>query len=303
MSFHHIPVLLEEVVAAMQPADGEVYVDCTLGGGGHSEALLSAAACTVIGLDRDPAALEAAGARLARFGARFVPVRARFSELSGVLGRLGIPAVDGVLADIGVSSPQLDEAERGFSFSRSGPLDMRMDPSASLTAAEVVNAWPEAELVRILRDFGEEPKARRVARAIVEGRPHTDTLGLANVVASALGFVKGKHPATRTFQAIRLAVNDELSELAALLPAAVEHLRPGGRLVIISFHSLEDRLVKRFFHQESGRDAPRDPYGERVGSFRLAPPPPSQTAPENDPNPRARSARLRSAVRLPWTAP
>jgi 16S rRNA (cytosine1402-N4)-methyltransferase len=303
-AFEHESVLLRETVAALRPAAGELFVDCTLGGGGHSEALLEAADCTVVGLDRDPNALAAASERLARFGKRFRAVRARFSELGDVLDRLGLDLVDGVLADLGVSSPQLDQPERGFSFRAGGPIDMRMDPDAPVSAADLVNSWDEASLADVIFQYGEERQSRRIARAIVEGRPWTDTKALADAIAKAVGGRKGDriHPATKTFQALRIAVNDELGEIQRLLPIAIERLRPGGRLAIISFHSLEDRIVKQTLAREAGRGVERDPYGHPLVPPRLTalsdvPPAPS------DPNPRARSARLRSATRLPWNAP
>lgn len=303
--FHHIPVLRDEVLAALAPQDGEVFVDCTLGGGGHSEALLRAADCRVIGLDRDPAALAAASSRLAAFSERFTAVRTSFSGLPRVLSELGLAEVHGVLADLGVSSPQLDTPERGFSFRLQGPIDMRMDPDQALSALDIVNTFREEEIAELILRYGEERRARRVARAITAGRPWADTVALAEVVAKAVGTPRGGsriHPATRTFQALRIAVNDELGELERLLPAAVDALAPGGRLALISFHSLEDRLVKRFLYRLSGRTGPKDPYGDPLHPPRLAPLPKSVTSSPDDPNPRARSARLRSAVRLPWTA-
>jgi len=290
------------VVAALRPADGEVFVDCTVGGGGHSESLLEAADCRVVGLDCDPSAIAASRERLQRFGERFTASRARFSELAEVLERTGLDLVDGVLADLGVSSPQLDDPARGFSFSRSGPIDMRMDPDGPVSAADLVNHWSEEALADVIHQFGEERRARRVARAIVAGRPWSDTRALAEAVALAVGRGKGRiHPATRTFQALRMAVNDELGELRALLPVAVDRLRPGGRLAVVSFHSLEDRIVKQFIAREAGRTAERDPWGNPIGPVRLAARPPV-IPPPDDPNPRARSARLRAAVRLPWNA-
>lgn len=303
--FHHIPVLLHEVIAAIAPADDEVYVDCTLGGGGHTEALLEAADCRVIGLDRDPVALASAGERLQPFGKRFTPMRSAFSELPRVLEQLGLAEVHGVLADLGVSSPQLDTPERGFSFRLQGPIDMRMDPDQELSALDIVNTYEVGDIARLVSRYGEERRARRVARVIVEGRPWSDTLALAEAVGKAVGTPKGGsriHPATRTFQALRIAVNDELGELERLLPSAVEALAPGGRLALISFHSLEDRIVKQFLYRESGRTGPKDPYGDPLETPRLASLPKSVTSSPDDPNPRARSARLRSAVRLPWTA-
>jgi 16S rRNA (cytosine1402-N4)-methyltransferase len=303
----HIPVLRDEVVAALAPRDGEVFVDCTLGMGGHTEALLQAADCTVIGVDRDPAALQIAQSRLSAFGARFRPVHGSFGDLAEILAehgawgvdREGGSGVDGILADLGVSSLQLDTPGRGFSFRAAGPLDMRMDTSAGQRAADLLNHWDESQLGTCIASLGEERHARRVARLIVQGRPWSDTLVLAEAIAAAIpgGRASRIHPATRTFQAIRIAVNDELGQLERLLPVAVEHLLPGGRLAIISFHSLEDRIVKRFCARESGRDAERDPYGNPVGTPRLARLA-SITPSPDDPNPRSRSARLRTAVRL-----
>jgi 16S rRNA (cytosine1402-N4)-methyltransferase len=299
--FHHQPVLLRELVRAIAPADGEVVVDCTVGGGGHAGAVLAAADCRVIGIDRDPEALAAAAAALSAFGDRFVPVRARFSELDRVLDDLGLDRVAAIYADIGVSSHQLDTPSRGFSFRTPGPLDMRMDPDAELSAARIVNEWGEAELTDLLRTFGEERKAGRVAARIVSGRPWLDTAQLAAAVAQVVGGSSRIHPATRTFQALRIAVNDELGELTRWLPVALSRLEVGGRLAVITFHSLEDRIVKRFLSAEAGKDRPRDPFGNPVGpvTVRLA----RDVAPaSDDPNPRARSARLRVATRLPREA-
>jgi 16S rRNA (cytosine1402-N4)-methyltransferase len=303
VSFEHLTVLRDESVAALAPAAGETFVDCTLGGGGHTEALLEAAECRVIGLDRDPAALSAARERLARFGDRFEAVHTDFAGLSRVLAERGLSQVDGVLADLGVSSPQLDEAERGFSFRMAGPVDMRMDPTSGITAAELLATVDEAELVRILRDYGEERHARRVARALLQDQPFTDTVALAECVARVVGRGKGRiHPATRTFQALRIAVNGELDQLESLLQQAHDHLAPGGRLAFITFHSLEDRLVKQFLHRAAGRGLPRDAYGNPIGDVTLQLARPLTPSPD-DPNPRARSSRLRSAQRLPWNAP
>ncbi|MFK7927174.1 MAG: 16S rRNA (cytosine(1402)-N(4))-methyltransferase RsmH [Myxococcota bacterium] len=303
--FHHIPVMKDEVLQAMLPQNGDVFVDCTLGGGGHSEAFLQAADCSVIGLDRDPTALAAATARLAPFGDRFQAVRTPFSGLSGVLEQLGLAEVHGVFADLGVSSPQLDTPERGFSFRLQGPIDMRMDPDQELSALDIVNTFTEVEIANLIFGYGEERRSRRVARAILAGRPWTDTVSLAEVVAKAVGpSRKGSkiHPATRTFQALRIAVNDELGELERLLPSALDRLASGGRLGILSFHSLEDRIVKQFFAFEAGKTSPRDGYGHPLHPPRLAPlPKPVKPSPQ-DPNPRARSARLRYAVRQSWTA-
>jgi 16S rRNA (cytosine1402-N4)-methyltransferase len=304
MVLEHTPVLLAEVVAALAPRAGELFVDCTLGRGGHAEALLEAADCRVIGLDRDPAAIAATRARLARFGDRLRAVHAPFSSLSAVLDDLGEPRVDGLLADLGVSSPQLDDPARGFSFRDSGPVDMRMDPTSSPSAADLVNEWDESELARVVFRYGEEKRSRAVARALVAGRPWTDTAALAAAVAKAVGGRPTRiHPATRTFQALRIAVNDELGELERLLPVAIERLAPGGRLAIISFHSLEDRIVKRFLAAESGRTGERDPWGDPVVSPRVLAQAKAVRPPSDDPNPRARSARLRTASRLAAPVP
>ncbi|MCB9679793.1 MAG: 16S rRNA (cytosine(1402)-N(4))-methyltransferase RsmH [Alphaproteobacteria bacterium] len=301
--YAHETVMLEECVEALQPRDGGVYVDCTLGGGGHTERILAAADCRVIGLDRDPAALAAAAARIG--SDRLVPVHARFSEIGEVLARLGIDAVDGILADLGVSSHQLDTADRGFSFRFSGPIDMRMDPTSGSPASVLVNELSESELADLIFHFGEDRLARRIAKTIVTGRPWSDTLVLANAISAAVPppARRGRiHPATRTFQALRIAVNEELVELQALLDASVGTLKPGGRVAILSFHSLEDRMVKQFFADRSGKTAPRDPWGNPVGPVHLKVLPPRTPSPEDD-NPRARSARLRVAERLPWNAP
>ncbi len=305
MTFVHATVLRDEAVAALRPAAGEVHVDCTLGGGGHAEALLERADCRVIGLDRDSNAIAASTARLARFGDRFTAVRAKFSDLGKVLDDLGITLVDGILADLGVSSPQIDTAARGFSFRNSGPIDMRMDPDAPLSAAHLVNEAAEEDLANAIWRYGEERRSRAVARAIVEGRPWSDTTALAEVIAKVVGKREAHriHPATRTFQGLRIATNDELGELDALLAQAPDRLVPGGRLAIITFHSLEDRAVKQALQRLSGRgDTERDAYGDPVVPARMTPPS-SVTPPEDDPNPRARSARLRTATRLPCPTP
>ena len=298
----HETVLKAEAVAALAPADGEVHVDCTLGMGGHAEALLSAARCRVIGLDRDPEALRIASERLAPFGDRFTAVHARFSELSSVLASLDQPQVDGILADLGVSSLQLDEARRGFSFQRAGPVDMRMDGATGEGAAALIARLDEAGLVHILSAWGEERYARRIARAILANQPFEDTRALARVIEEAVPPPARRgpiHPATRSFQALRIAVNAELDEVDRLLPQAVDALRPGGRIAIIAFHSLEDRRVKRFFAEASGKDTPRDGYGDPLVPPRLRAARKPVTPSPDDPNPRARSARMRTAVRLP----
>jgi 16S rRNA (cytosine1402-N4)-methyltransferase len=301
----HIPVLLQAVLEALRPADGGIYVDGTFGAGGYARAILAAAACRVYAIDRDPAAV-AFGRALAEGADRFVMLEGRFAEMEALLGAEGVVAVDGVALDLGVSSMQLDQAERGFSFREDGPLDMRMS-KAGPSAADVVNQTAEQELADIIFKFGEERHSRRVARAIVRARalaPITRTLQLAEIVAGAVPKSPGLHPATRTFQALRIQVNDELGELARGLAAAERLLKPLGRLAVVSFHSLEDRLVKRFLLARSS-EAPRpsrhapDRMGNGVRpSFRLI----SRgtvkpSAAEAAENPRARSARLRSAER------
>jgi 16S rRNA (cytosine1402-N4)-methyltransferase len=306
--FDHRPVLLTEVLSYLEPRPGGLYVDATLGGGGHAEAVLEASAPDgrLIGIDRDPMALRAAGRRLARFGERVRLVHGRFSQLSALLAELGAGPVDGVLADLGVSSPQLDRAERGFSFSQEGPLDMRMDPSAPLTAADLVNQAPLEELIRIFRDYGEERHAPRLARAIDHDRrtkPFTTTRQLASLIERVMPRSGGRdriHPATRVFQALRIAVNDELGELETGLEAAFSVLKPGGRMVIISFHSLEDRRVKQFFRDRAADCVcpPELPICRcsKVSEMRILTRKPVEAGPgEAAANPRARSARLRAA--------
>jgi 16S rRNA (cytosine1402-N4)-methyltransferase len=275
----HEPVMVAEVLRFLDGAS--TVIDATLGAGGHAEALLTAGVDRVIGLDRDPEAIEFATRRLAGFGERFTAVQTRFSQL---------PAenrVDGVLYDLGVSSMQLDRPERGFSYRADGPLDMRMGPDDE-RAMDVVNEGSEEELARIVFEYGEERRSRRVASAIVRARsraPIRTTDELARVVASALGARRGgPHPARRTFQALRIAVNRELEELSASLPRAVEALAPGGRVVAISYHSLEDRIVKRFVNGREDLEA-------------LTKKPLTPSAEEAARNPRARSAKLRAAER------
>jgi len=304
MTVPHKPVLIDEVVAALQPAAGETVVDGTFGAGGYSRAFLAAGA-RVIAFDRDPTAARFAEGLPAD---RFRLVQARFSEMAETAGE---GAVEGVALDLGVSSMQLDEAERGFSFMRDGPLDMRMGEEGQ-TAADLVNTAEPTELARILYVYGEERQSRRVAAAIARRRaeqPFTRTLELADFIERALGGRRGAkvHPATRSFQALRIAVNEELSELEAGLEAAERSLKPGGRLCVVTFHSLEDRIVKTFLAVRAGRT----PAGSRHAPPLAAGAPPSfqllfngAQAPsqaEVDANPRARSAKLRAAVRT--TAP
>ena len=308
MSGGHLPVLRDEVVAALAPRDGAVYVDGTFGGGGYSEALLAAAECAVIGIDRDPEAIRRGAALKARHGGRLTLIEGRFGEMAEHIHGLGIAAVDGVALDLGVSSPQLDQPERGFSFREDGPLDMRMAASGE-TAADLVNTLPEKELADLIWRYGEERHARRVARAIGETRTAahiTRTTELADLVRRIVPrSPDGIDPATRTFQALRIAVNDELGELERGLGAAESVLKIGGRLAVVSFHSLEDRAVKTFLAARSGtgagvsRHAPADPKRRLGPSFRLLsrrPIRPSEA--ELHRNARARSARLRAAERL-----
>jgi 16S rRNA (cytosine1402-N4)-methyltransferase len=299
----HVPVLVSQVIAALAIREGETVVDGTFGAGGYTRAMLGAGAGRVIGFDRDPDALYEGGYLEAHYRGRLSLHPQRFSRMAQEMRRIGVPAVDGVVMDIGVSSMQLDRAERGFSFQADGPLDMRMSKSG-LTAAEFLNEADEAEIARILKDYGEEPRARAVARAIVAARPVGRTAELAAIVRRAAGFRPGQKsdPATRTFQAIRIHLNAELDELEEGLEAAERALKPGGRLAVVTFHSLEDRIVKRFFRERSGgtpagsrhRPVQSDP---RLPTFDRVAKPVSPTERELAGNPRARSARLRSAVR------
>jgi 16S rRNA (cytosine1402-N4)-methyltransferase len=301
----HEPVLLSEILEFLffegRGRDG-FYCDATLGMGGHSQAILEASGPggRLLGLDRDPDALAFAGARLAPFGDRVMLVHAPFSRLGEALAARALGPADGILADLGVSSPQLDRAERGFSFQRTGPLDMRMDQSSGETAAELLARIDERELTSILRDLGEERFAGRIARRIVEARergPLDSTAALAEVVARAVpARERHKNPATRTFQALRIAVNSELDELATFLASAPGLLRPGGRLCIISFHSLEDRMVKRRFRalSEARPEIPGDEPKFRVVTRRIV----EASEDEQHRNPRSRSAKLRVLERI-----
>ena len=306
----HRPVLVEAVVAGLAIKPGGVYVDATLGGGGYAEAILRAGASHLIGLDWDQAAIDRTRGRLASFGDRVNLQRAGFMELENVLNRIGFSGVDGVTADLGLSSDQLAEAERGFSFSNDGPLDMRMDQRRERSAADIVNTAEETELVEIIRSYGEEKQARRAARAIVAARteePIETTGRLAEVIARAIGQGRREgrtkiHPATKTFQALRLAVNRELDQLAGLLDCLPRALNPGGRAVIVSYHSLEDRLVKNSFRDlaKSCTCPPKAPCicGGRATYRLIGPKPLKPSQEEINQNPRARSARLRIAERI-----
>lgn len=294
----HVPVLIDPLIAAVAPVSG-IWVDGTFGAGGYARALLDAGADRVIGIDRDPTVFALAQSWAGAYGDRLVLRQGTFSDLDRIAGQ----PLDGVVLDLGVSSMQLDQPERGFSFQKDGPLDMRMGDSGP-TAADLVNTASEAELADILYHYGEERAARRIARAIVARRPFSRTLELAEVVASCLPRQKPgqSHPATRSFQAIRIAVNDEFGQLAEGLIAAERALKPGGQLAVVTFHSLEDRIVKRFFQIRSGamgqgsRHAPEQQEIAPTFTLRTR----RAIAPDEDElarNPRARSARLRIGIR------
>jgi 16S rRNA (cytosine1402-N4)-methyltransferase len=310
----HQPVLYEETLQVLAPRPGGRYIDCTVNGGGHAAGLLerSAPDGRLLGLDADPTVLAIARERLAGFGERVRLVHANFRDLAACARRAGFEAVDGILFDLGLSSYALEASGRGFSFQRDEPLDMRFDPTQGPTAAELLARSSEAELRTILARYGEEPAAARLARAIVRARqrqPLRTTGDLVRIVECVVGGRRGRiHPATRTFQALRIAVNDELRSLELALAQAVELLAPGGRLAVIAFHSLEDRIVKEFFRTES-QSACRCPPGfpvcvcgrkPRLAVLTRKPlvPTPAEVAR----NPRARSAKLRAALRLPTEA-
>jgi len=310
-NLRHIPVMLAEVVAALDPCDGGIYVDGTFGAGGYSEALLTAADTKVIAIDRDPEALRSGRALQAAHGASLLLAEGCFGELDRIAAGLGHDAVDGVVLDIGVSSMQIDTATRGFSFAKDGPLDMRMAASG-MTAAQVVNTADEDDLANLIFRLGEERRSRAVARAIVRRRqvtPFSRTLDLADIVRRAVGGAPGRiHPATRTFQALRIYVNAELDELARGLSAAERLLKPGGRLAVVTFHSLEDRIAKRFFQARCGRGGrasrhrPLMEAGPAVSFISLPGLAKKAGMDEIKVNPRARSARLRAAIRSPAPA-
>jgi 16S rRNA (cytosine1402-N4)-methyltransferase len=304
--FNHRPVLLEATLEALKLQPGGRYLDGTLGGGGHSEAILNATGpdSILVGIDRDPHALAAASERLAPFGSRFIPLRGTFGDMATLAAKW--TPFSGILLDLGVSSPQLDRPERGFSFRADGPVDMRMDTDQELDATGLLENIKHNELVRILRRFGEEPRAKQIARAILEGRPWTSTRALANCVAESAGYRNSRnHPATRTFQALRMAVNDELGQLDHALDSAINMLAPGGRLAIISFHSLEDRAVKRRFREAAGENSPKDPFGNPFEPTPFTLPYRRGIAGKDaDPgHPRSRSARLRTLEHSPLHPP
>ncbi|WP_312136023.1 16S rRNA (cytosine(1402)-N(4))-methyltransferase RsmH [Brevundimonas sp.] len=302
----HLSVMLPEVLAALDAKSGDVIIDATFGAGGYTRAILATGA-EVIGLDRDPTVQVHADAVKAEFGDRFQLIRTPFGDLDDAFAESGKAKLDGAVFDIGVSSMQLDQAERGFSFMRDGPLDMRMADTGE-TAADIVNTWEHGPLAHIIKLYGEERQAGRVATAILRRRaeqPFSRTLDLAEVIEKALGGRRGAaiHPATRTFQALRIAVNDELGELERGLEAAEQALTEGGRLVVVTFHSLEDRIVKNFLQERSGNT----PAGSRHAPVAVDPRQPTfalqfkgaqaATAEESAVNPRARSAKLRAAIR------
>lgn len=307
----HITVLLEEAVAALNPHPGGVFVDGTFGGGGHATRLLeqTQGEITLIAIDADPAAIERARALAAtRLGQGVRPVHANFRDLAEVAGEMHLDGVDGILLDLGLSSFQLDQAERGFAFRFDGPLDMRFDPTRGPSAADLVNSLEVDDLAHILWKYGDEKQSRRIARSIVEARkagPIETTTALAQLIEKTLGGRRGKaiHPATRSFQALRIAVNDELVALERVLAEALDLLKPGGRLVVISFHSLEDRMVKQFLARESATCIcpPDQPVCtcDHVPRLRRIGKPVRPGTTEITLNPRSRSAIMRIAERLP----
>ena len=308
-SAYHAPVLYKTVVEGLITDPSGCYVDATLGGGGHAAALLDALAPggRVVGIDQDADALEAARVRLAEAEAqgRFRAVRGNFGDLARLLSQEGVDAIDGLLLDLGVSSFQLDTAGRGFSYRSGAPLDMRMDTRSGVSADEVINAWSEAELRRVLYQYGEEPRAARIARAVAAARPIRTTDALAAVVRSAVPERDEVKTLSRVFQAVRIAVNDELAVLERALAAATQVVRPGGRMAVISYHSLEDRRVKRYFRYGNLEGEPvRDFYGNLLAPWsELTRKPVEAGAHEVAQNPRARSARLRIAERTAEAPP
>ena len=311
MAFHHLSVMADEVIRFLAPKPGGIYVDGTIGGAGHAARILEASSPggMLIGFDRDAEALRAAEARLCPFAGRVRLVQGNFTGVEEALTASGIERIDGILLDLGVSSHQLDSGERGFSFQKDAPLDMRMDRDSGATAAELVNTLPEMDLARIIRDFGEERWARRIAAFIVNARmeaPIETTLRLVDIIKGAIprgAWEERLHPATRTFQALRIAVNDELASLEKGLDLGIKMLNRGGRSVVISFHSLEDRIVKQSFRRLAGRcTCPKGlPYcvcGNTPLLRVLTGRPVMAGEAEVEANPRARSARLRAAERL-----
>ncbi|HVZ08315.1 16S rRNA (cytosine(1402)-N(4))-methyltransferase RsmH [Rhodopila sp.] len=304
----HVPVMLAEVLAALAPADGGVYLDGTFGGGGYARAILDAARCTVWAIDRDPAAIQRGAALAARHPGRLHLLQGEFGDMVDLLAAAGVTALDGIVLDLGVSSYQLDDPARGFSFRQDGPLDMRMGNHGT-TAAELVNTLPEKALADVLYEFGEERASRRIAKAIVAARQEAPIVTTGRLSAIIRGVLppdrSGIDPATRSFQALRIKVNDELGQIERALDQATRLLAPHGRLVVVSFHSLEDRLVKRAMAEAAGRAAgpsrhdPRGLTARPGGRFRLLTTKAQRpTAREARDNPRSRSARLRAMQRL-----
>ncbi|HYF95044.1 MAG TPA: 16S rRNA (cytosine(1402)-N(4))-methyltransferase RsmH [Symbiobacteriaceae bacterium] len=303
MDFHHVPVLLRETLEGLDIHATGTYVDCTLGGGGHSFEIASrlGPAGRLVALDQDENALKAGGERLATFGERVILVKTNFEHIAAVIERLGAGPVSGVLMDIGVSSHQLDEGERGFSFHQDAPLDMRMDRENPTSAATVLNEWPEAEIARILWEYGEEKWSKRIAQFVVKHRPLKTTSDLVDVIKKAIpagARREGGHPARRTFQAVRIAVNDELGVLERGLEGAVQVLKPGGRLAVITFHSLEDRIVKQTFNRwvnpcTCPPGLPVCACGKQPVAVHVTRKPVTADETELESNPRSRSAKLR----------
>jgi len=302
----HIPVLFQEVLDVLSPVSGGLYVDGTIGAGGHSRGILerSSPDGKLIGFDRDPAALALAKSNLAEFSDRVTLIHGSYHELVSHLNNRNWHTVDGILIDLGLSSMQIDSPERGFSFRYDAPLDMRFDPDQSFSASDLVNEFSREELAEIIFTYGEEKFSRRIADAIIANRPLRTTKELAELIKSVVPHTKSKiHPATRTFQALRIVVNNELNALEAFLPAALEVLKPGGRLAVIAFHSLEDRIVKVYFRQESrGCICPPEipicvcEHKARIKEISRRPIRPGDH--EIDQNPRARSAKLRAAEKI-----
>lgn len=299
--FPHLPVLYQEIIHALSPQSLGRYVDATVGAGGHAWGILNASTPggLLLGLDLDPQALEIASQRLSAFESRVTLRQASYTTLLNQLADLGWETVNGIVIDLGVSSMQIDRPERGFSFLADGPLDMRFSPDQPTSAADLVNHLPESELADLIFRYGEEKLSRRIARAILQARPLHTTAELAEVIVRAAGGRRGRiHPATRTFQALRIAVNQELQSIEDFLPQAVQALAPGGRLAVISFHSLEDRIVKQYFRRES-RDClcpPEQPIctcGHKASLTEVTRHPIEPSQEESDHNPRARSAKLR----------
>jgi 16S rRNA (cytosine1402-N4)-methyltransferase len=301
----HKPVLYKEIIHALQPENSGRYIDGTVGAGGHARGVLEACAPDgrLLGLDLDPQALALARETLAPYSKRVVLIQASYVSLLEAMRSLGWEQVDGILLDLGISSMQMDTPDRGFSFQHEAPLDMRFNPESGLTAADLINTLPENDLANLLFKYGEEPKARKIAKMIVQARPIETTSQLAAIAKRAYPGRSRMHPATRTFQALRIAVNDELTAVQMVLPRATAALRPGGRLAVISFHSLEDRIVKDFIRLES-KDQINPPY-ERIYEVErkailkeINRKPISPDEGETEENPRARSAKLRIAEKI-----